>query len=205
VSDGTEIGIIVGVPPGVNENGIPYEGTDMTLFQPDLDPETTTDPLDDDTDDDGLMDGTEDRNGNGRVDSDPIAGTGTTATGETDPNVADTDGDGIQDGTELGLDRPEGSGTDMTIFRPDLDPDTTTNPLDTDTDDGGVPDGEEDRNFNGRIDPGEIDPNDGRDDILAFDLIAQGGACQGGGSPVPLALALLGLVLLAARRRRLAL
>ncbi len=203
VSDGTEIGIIVGVPPGVSDAGIPYEGTDLTLFQPDLDPETETDPLDDDTDDDGIMDGTEDRNGNGRVDSDPIGGTGTTATGETDPTVADTDGDGIQDGTELGLDRPEGSGTDMSIFRPDLDPDTTTNPLDTDTDDGGVLDGAEDINFNGNIDAGEIDPNIGRDDILAFDLIAQGGACQGGGSPVPLALALLGLVLLAARRRRL--
>ena len=201
VPDGTEIGVTEGVPPGVSDEGIPYVGTDLTLFQPDLDPGTTTNPLDDDTDDDGIKDGTEDKNGNGRVDSDPIAGTGDTATGETDPNIADTDGDGIQDGTELGFDRPEGSGTDMDLFRPDLDPSTTTNPLDRDTDDGGVPDGAEDINFDGKIDPGEIDPNDGRDDVLRFELIAEGGGCEGG-SPAPLALGLLGLGLVAVLMRR---
>lgn len=204
VPDGTEIGVTEGVPPGVSDEGIPYVGTDLTKFQPDLDPDTTTNPHDDDTDDDGLVDGTEDSNGNGRVDSDPIADTGDTATGETDPNIADTDGDGIQDGTELGLDEPEGTGTDLSKFRPDLDPDTTTNPLDRDTDDGGVPDGAEDINFNGRIDLGEIDPNIGRDDALRMDLIAEGGGCSSG-SPVPMALGLLGLGLvgLAMRRRRL--
>jgi len=48
---------------------------------------------------------------------------------------------------------------------PDADPETTTDPLDSDTDDGGVPDGDEDTNGNGQIDPGELDPNDGSDDM----------------------------------------
>jgi hypothetical protein len=44
-------------------------------------------------------------------------------------------------------------GTDTAIFQPDLDPATTTDPLLEDTD------GEEDPNFNGRIDPGEYEVN----------------------------------------------
>jgi len=49
---------------------------DTGKFQPDLDPSTTTDPLDDDSDKDGLLDGQEDTNHNGRLDS-----------GETNPGV----------------------------------------------------------------------------------------------------------------------
>jgi|GEM_PF-366839 len=113
-----------------------------------------TDPLDDDSDDDGLMDGTEDKNHDGIVDAD-----------ETDPNEADTDGDGIQDGTELGLTQGEGSDTDATVFIPDADPTTVTNPLNPDTDGGSVRDGVEDENHNGRIDPGETDPNLAADDV----------------------------------------
>src|SRR5262249_50724547 len=56
----------------------------------------------------------------------------------TDPNNPDTDGDGIQDGTELGLTVPELPGaTDTSVFVPDSDPATTTDPLDDDTDDDG--------------------------------------------------------------------
>ncbi|NTX59359.1 OmpA family protein [Myxococcus sp. CA051A] len=113
-----------------------------------------TDPLDDDSDDDGLMDGTEDKDHDGIVDAD-----------ETDPNEADTDGDGIQDGTELGQTVPEGSDTDATVFIPDADPTTVTNPLNPDTDGGSVRDGVEDANHNGRIDPGETDPNLAADDV----------------------------------------
>ncbi|NVJ19810.1 OmpA family protein [Myxococcus sp. AM011] len=113
-----------------------------------------TDPLDDDSDDDGLLDGTEDKNHDGIVDAD-----------ETDPNEADTDGDGIQDGTELGLTEGEGSDTDATVFIPDADPTTVTNPLNPDTDGGSVRDGVEDANHNGRIDPGETDPNLAADDV----------------------------------------
>jgi len=108
-----------------------------------------TDPLDRDTDDDGIPDGVEDANRNGLVDP-----------GETDPRIADTDGDGIQDGTELGYTLADiGPDTDTSIFQPDLDPSTTTDPLDPDTDGDGLPDGEEDLNRNGRMDPGETDPN----------------------------------------------
>ena len=108
-----------------------------------------TDPNDADTDDDGISDGNEDANHNGAVDA-----------GETDPCNIDTDGDGIQDGTELGYTLDDiGPDTDTQIFQPDLDPSTTTDPLDDDTDDDGLLDGEEDINHNGRVDPGERDPN----------------------------------------------
>lgn len=102
-----------------------------------------------DTDNDGIPDSDEDTNGNGRVDP-----------GETDPNLSDTDGDGLQDGTELGLTLDDiGSGTEETLFQPDLDPETTTNPLNPDTDSDGFSDSQEDDNLNGRLDPGETDPS----------------------------------------------
>jgi hypothetical protein len=102
-------------------------------------------PVDRDTDDDGLSDSAEERLG-------------------TDPRRADTDGDGLPDGLERGLRRglpaPPGDvlGTNPLRFRPDLDIRTKTNPLNRDTDRDGLPDGREDRNHNGRRDPGETDP-----------------------------------------------
>ncbi|MCK8497269.1 adventurous gliding motility protein AgmC [Myxococcus fulvus] len=113
-----------------------------------------TDPLDDDSDDDGVLDGNEDKNHDGIVDP-----------GETDPNKADTDGDGLQDGTELGITEPQGTDTDLDVFIPDADPTTTTDPLNRDTDGGSVFDGNEDTNHNGRVDPGETDPNVAADDL----------------------------------------
>jgi len=78
----------------------------------------------------------------------------------TNPLLFDTDGDGISDGVELGktqnLDSPRCNG----IFKPDADPTTTTNPLNPDSDGDGVSDGAEDGNQNGRVDPGELNPND---------------------------------------------
>ncbi len=116
-----------------------------------------TDPHDADSDDDGIPDGIEDANHNGVVDE-----------GETDPCNADTDGDGIQDGTELGITEPvadpdgEGPllGTDTAVFIPDADPNTTTYPLNADSDGDGAWDGAEDANHNGMVDSGETDPND---------------------------------------------
>ena len=115
-----------------------------------------TDTFDADTDDDGISDGTEDANKNGVVDP-----------GETDPCSIDTDGDGIQDGTELGITEPvpdpdeEGPllGTDTNVFIADADSDTTTDPLNKDSDDDGAWDGTEDANHNGRVDAGETDPS----------------------------------------------
>jgi hypothetical protein len=52
-------------------------GTDLSKFQPDLDPSTKTDPLSSDTDGDGLTDGQEDADRNGRLDPgefDPMTG-----------------------------------------------------------------------------------------------------------------------------------
>jgi len=114
------------------------------------------DPLDADTDDDGLADGTEDANQDDVLDPD-----------ETDPCDPDSDGDGILDGTELGVTAPVADpdgggpllGTKGSVFVPDSDPNTTTDPLDEDTDNDGRSDGEEDKNLNGRVDPGEDDPN----------------------------------------------
>ncbi len=110
-----------------------------------------------DSDDDGILDGVEDANRNGVMDL-----------GETDPCYLDTDDDGIQDGTELGLTLANiGPDTDTVVFVPDADPATSTDPLNDDSDGDGRKDGEEDINHNGKVDPGETDPNEyGR--ILPF-------------------------------------
>jgi hypothetical protein len=120
-----------------------------------LENRSCTNQYDADSDDDGLADGTEDANHNGIREAT-----------ETDPCNSDTDGDGIQDGTEKGITAgvadPDGagpmSGTDMSVFQPDLDPQTQTDALNADTDGDGMDDGEEDTNHNGRLDNGETDP-----------------------------------------------
>ncbi len=107
------------------------------------------DPNDADTDNDGILDGVEDVNHDGIV-----------GANETDPCNIDTDGDGIQDGTELGYTLNDiGPDTDTNVFQPDLDPSTVTDPLNADTDGDGFTDGQEDKNANGRVDPGEKNPN----------------------------------------------
>jgi hypothetical protein len=113
-----------------------------------------TDPNDADSDDDGIVDGAETTPG---VDSD-----GDGLINARDP---DSDNDGILDGTEAGVTTAP-TGTDVTKghFVPDADPTTKTDPLDADTDNGGVRDGIEDPNHNGKIDSGERDPNDAADD-----------------------------------------
>lgn len=118
----------------------------------------TTDPLDDDSDDDGLLDGSEDRSADGIVDAN-----------ETSPKNVDSDGDGVHDGTERGLAVPQGRHTRAAVFIADADPMSTTSAVLPDTDHGGVPDGEEDVNFNGRIDGDETDPNDPADDRIDSD------------------------------------
>ncbi len=82
IQDGTELGVTLETCSWA---------TDKTIFQPDLDPSTTTSALLADTDGDGLSDGEEDLNHNGRIDP-----------GETDPLNADPDGDndGITDSVD---------------------------------------------------------------------------------------------------------
>ena len=137
--------------------GIPgVTGTDPLVFIPDADPATTTDPLDLDSDEDGLEDGAED------LDSDGAQGAA-----ETDAANADSDGDNLPDGLELGL--TSGTlDTDGSVFVPDSDPLTTTDPLAADTDLGGVEDGVEDQSRDGAVNTWETDPNNGSDEALAF-------------------------------------
>jgi MYXO-CTERM domain-containing protein len=118
-----------------------------------------TNPNDADSDDDGVIDGkepnpTDDTDGDGKINA-------------LDP---DSDDDGLFDGTELGLDCSNPA-TDKTKNQctPDADKGATkTNPLDADTDDGSVKDGVEDANHNGKVDPGETDPNVKADDVKAI-------------------------------------
>jgi hypothetical protein len=82
IQDGTEIGLTEPELDGA---------TDLDVFVPDADPDTTTDPLDDDTDGGGVSDGEEDTDHNGRVDS-----------GECDPNDPTDDGTcGDTDDTDI--------------------------------------------------------------------------------------------------------
>ncbi len=181
--DGLELGVTKPVLPGVSVAGVAYVGTDYARWEPDLDSESTTDPLDDDSDDDSITDGHEDANANGRVDN-SLGATNTTGTGETDPNALDTDGDGLQDGTEKGNIAAEGTDTDPLTFIADRNPLTVTSPLDVDTDDGSVSDGAEDTNKNGRVDADERDPNDASDDVKGHKgpstFMVEGGGCSAG-------------------------
>ena len=126
-----------------------------------------SEPYDADDDDDGIPNDVEDANGNGICDA-----------GETDWQSADTDGDGIQDGTELGytLDMI-GEDTDQSVFIPDADPTTTTDPNNQDTDGDGINDGDEDLNHNGAFEPelGETDPSP----RLALVYVDAAGLCSG--------------------------
>ncbi|MEE9506561.1 MAG: kelch repeat-containing protein, partial [Thermoplasmata archaeon] len=92
--------------------------------------------LNNDSDNDNLIDGLEDANGNGILDS-----------METDPWTKDTDGDGIPDGIE-------DANLNGTVQQDETDP------LDMDTDDDGLIDGWDDENGNGTLDSGETEGED---------------------------------------------
>ncbi|WP_428269633.1 OmpA family protein, partial [Haliangium sp.] len=123
-----------------------------------------TDPNDADSDDDGALDGeesnwTHDTDGDGAINA-------------RDP---DSDGDGLFDGTEVGVTMaPADTNVAAGNFVPDADPSTTTSMVVADTDGGGLSDGDEDQNHNGRIDDGERDPNDPADDALPLDRDGDG-------------------------------
>jgi hypothetical protein len=150
------------IPDGI-ERGItgPASGVTTCTNPPiDADPSTTTNPLSADTDGDGKNDGLEDLNRNGALGPPSAPGPQ-----ETDPNDPDTDDDGLCDGpiTNIvgvcsgGEDRNmngivDGNETDPRQADVDEDNDglTTpqeialgTNPLNPDTDNDGLLDGEE--------------------------------------------------------------
>ncbi|MFQ5845105.1 MAG: hypothetical protein ACE5JG_08975, partial [Planctomycetota bacterium] len=177
VKDGAELGVlsserVLGPDRLVDPaSGGVQDGTGGPATEFDADDTTLTDPLDADTDDDGLSDGAEDLDGDGAI-----------GAGETDPNDPDSDDDLLTDGLEAGRDKPVDSDTDLSAgnFTADQDPDSMTDPTDPDTDGGGTTDGVEDADRDGRVDAGEQDPNDARDDdrsgILEFTDTADGTA-----------------------------
>ncbi len=149
-------------------------------FVADADPNSKTNPTVRDTDGDGLDDGAEDVNRDGRRDpteTDPTrkdtdcdgysdGEEAASAAGcVTDGTKRDTDGDGLPDGVEGGL-QPVGAdptGCSYTAATYDADSATRTNACNPDTDGDGVMDGAEDTNLNGRVDMGELDPNNASD------------------------------------------
>ncbi|MCA9540403.1 MAG: OmpA family protein, partial [Myxococcales bacterium] len=129
------------------------------------------DPGDADSDDDGLLDGEE-----------PSPGADADGDGLINALDPDSDDDRLPDGLEAGVsERPAAS--DPAVFRADEDPSTTTDPLARDTDGGGAADGAEDANRNGRVDPGETDPNLADDDqvpVEADGAVGDAGVGDGG-------------------------
>jgi uncharacterized repeat protein (TIGR01451 family)/MYXO-CTERM domain-containing protein len=158
------------VDPGETDPTLGHGDDDLTVIDTDGDGLSDaveiligTDPMDADSDDDGVLDGDE-PNFNQDTDGDGLINA-------LDP---DSDNDGLFDGTEMGLGCGDPA-TDLTKMTcvPDGDSGaTTTAPLAADTDHGGVPDGVEDANHNGVIDPGELDPNDPSDDKATPECVA---------------------------------
>ncbi|MBF94632.1 MAG: hypothetical protein CMH58_05660 [Myxococcales bacterium] len=137
LSDGYEL--MIGSSPDIaDEDGDGIDDAEEILP---LSDRATSDWTDADSDDDGILDGNEGALG-------------------CDPGSADTDEDLIPDGVEVGLVVPQVSplapdSTSMEVFRPDLDPATTTFCFTVDYDADWIGDGYEDTNRNGRLDPGE--------------------------------------------------
>ena len=147
--------------PDKDEDGLPDH----------LEDEVGANPADPDTDDDGVRDGLEpdydkDTDGDGTINV-------------LDP---DSDDDGLFDGTEQGFDC-SGPGTDASAGHCILDEDsgvTTTDPLDWDTDDGSVSDGDEDTDKDGVVDTGERDPLDPSDDVVTTGACDEDTDCESG-------------------------
>jgi len=166
--DGLEIGIsedIWSYPYNLleckNKEGDPLTNCNEE-WQPDEDPNSTTNPLITDSDGDGLLDGEEDENNNGKRDGTETAadlndtdGGGQSDYREkivdgTDPNdseddINDSDGDGLSDPVEIDI------GTNITLKDSDYDGLSDydefivhqTDPMKNDTDGDGLLDGEE--------------------------------------------------------------
>lgn len=145
-------------------------------FSPDAEPSSQTDPTQADSDDDGLSDGEEDANKDGKVqggESDPRKVDGDcdgisdfderngTKGCATDPLDADSDKDGLVDGVEQGLSAPgaDVTGCSYSAGTFDAESSSKTNACAADTDGDGIGDGAEDLDKNGRVDAGELNPN----------------------------------------------
>ncbi len=131
-----------------------------------------TNPNDADSDNDGVLDGAE-----------PSPNVDTDGDGLINALDPDSDNDGLFDGTELGLGCGNDATNPKTHCRTDEDAGATkTDPLLADTDAGGVKDGSEDVNLNGRVDAGETDPTTGHgaDDANAANADTDGDGLTNG-------------------------
>ncbi|MEN9800795.1 MAG: hypothetical protein RL653_4492, partial [Pseudomonadota bacterium] len=168
LSDGAHTFSVYAVDAAGNPDGTPATHTWTVTGDADTDSDGLrdgeelalgTNPDDEDSDDDGVADGEE-----------PEPGADTDGDGTLNALDPDSDGDKLLDGTELGVSAPlAGTDTSKLHFRADADPATKTDPLLRDTDQGGVPDGAEDFDGNGRVDAREFDPLLGSDDIVGHD------------------------------------
>jgi uncharacterized repeat protein (TIGR01451 family) len=165
VSDGSEDANLNGVlDPGETDPTAGHGADDVAPGNKDTDGDGLSDaleqtlgsnPNDADSDDDGVRDGDE-----------PNPADDTDGDGKRNIVDPDSDGDGLFDGTEMGKNCSDPA-TDRSKSTCVEDADngaTKTSPIDPDTDRGGVKDGDEDSNKNGKIDPGERDPNNKADD-----------------------------------------
>jgi hypothetical protein len=171
-----------GLPDGLEMGRTTTPNTTCgSSFQADADPASKTNPTQADTDRDGLKDGEEDADQDGRrqatetnplrIDTDCDGFSDSEEVREmaagcaTNPTLKDTDGDGLQDGVEGKLVPPgaEPSGCNYAATTFDADTSTGTNACGADTDGDGIADGAEDTNSNGRVDMGELSPNDSMD------------------------------------------
>lgn len=135
-----------------------------------------TNPLDQDSDDDGVLDGQE---GCSKLDgcTAPAWNVDTDGDGLIHALDPDSDNDGLFDGTELGLDcNNKATDASQGHCRADADTGSQSDPLDADTDDGGVKDGAEDFNLDGKTDTGETDASAGHggDDSSGVDTDGDG-------------------------------
>lgn len=161
VWDGSEDSNLNGVvdnyetDPNLRSDDLTVVDTDKDGLSDALETYLGSDPSDRDTDNDGVVDGAEVNPSDDR-DSDGL-------------NTLldfDSDNDGLFDGTEMGFGCSD-PGTDISAGHCAADADSgqsKTSPLIADTDRGGMSDGLEDRNHDGRVDWNERNPNLASDD-----------------------------------------
>ena len=149
LSDGAETTVYISDPLDADSDGDGFtDGAEINVGG--------TNPLDADSDDDGLRDSEE-------------SGMSLIALS------FDTDGDGLNDGQEIGRNLPVAGGTsdfrgiaylgtNMTIWKFDANPATKTDPLDADSDNDGISDGNEDKDHDGLVDASETNPADADND-----------------------------------------
>ncbi|MBI4126479.1 MAG: right-handed parallel beta-helix repeat-containing protein [Deltaproteobacteria bacterium] len=138
LSDGVEVGAVGGGNEASDCHGMYPAGTNYRRS-------TMLDPTNPDSDGDGLMDGSEDRDGNGWLDGD-----------ESDPSLLDSDDDGLEDGVEAKGDFDHDGFPDfdvrMVVGEPgcqppvsvsDVDCDGVPNEVDDDSDNDGCADRDE--------------------------------------------------------------